>query len=699
MAYALPPAPRSAHSELGRFSDQGFVRWKGRDHGIPIQMRVYRRVTSPMRIALVAVMLFTISGASMVPAVNAAKPGKLDFSAATGGYTVAFNKSSGIITVTPSSGTGALAVTELSGDKRLNLLNSVSSVTHYGDTYVLSGTSSWAHFVIHLSLPEATPGELHLVLALTLRKDPPAVFTLPDVQLQHAPASSLKVWAPAPPVAGNSLFLSSAALGSSMLYLANLSALGPYFDATGSGGDQSNFTYPRAGTEGALVGAQGALFGYELPPVSLGNLPRGTMVTAIDSYLYLVPTVPGTEAAMSATYLKMLGTVYADLPSIVLPAANWQALAAKSAADLMDPANIDTLHGMRYLKSYVSDTRTAPELITQAGVLAGVLAYEARYHVRVPLDAMLEANLSSFYDPDYHTVRNGLVQGHDPTAREESWYYIQNLISLLQATKSGSVQAKKLLLDSVDAAITLAHANKYEFPQDFAFTDMNGAGSGTQPDVAGGYAWLMLGLYDLTGEPRYLDEAKASIAHVAGKGFSLTYETQMTAYTAAAAQRLYVLTHDRAYYNDALLALANLFHTTRLWDCTYGLCKKGAGYHTLFGVNILPWGDYIAMLEQYETWLGLRDYRMYAQGETPYILALVNGLLTATPSILQYSLPPALPAGAVPAHPGSYGFVSKNRLDWDIPVEDLREGEAQSGVIGQEIYGAGGTFMLAAYAP
>jgi hypothetical protein len=461
-----------------------------------------RKVNVPLRIALVAVLLLTLPGASLATAALAAKPGQLDFAATTGRYTVAFHKAGGTITIAPPSGSGSLAVTELSGDKGLDLLNSVNAVAHHGDTYVLSGTSAWAQFVVHLSLPAATPGELHLVLALTLRKDPPAVFTLPDVQLQHAPASSLTAWAPAPPVAGNSLFLSSAALRSSMLYLANLSTLGPYFDATGSGAGQSNFTYPRAGTEGALVGAQGASFGYELPPVSLGNLPRGKMVTAIDSYLYLMPTVPVAEAAMSATYLKMLGTVYAGLPRIVLPAAHWQSLAARSAADLMDPANIDTLHGKRYLKSYVSDTRTAPELITQAGVLAGVKAYEARYHVRVPLDAMLEANLSSFYDPDYHTVRNGLVNGHDPAAREESWYYIQNLISLLQATKSGSVVAKKLLLASVDTAITLAHTNKYEFPQDFAFKDMNGAGSGLQPDVAGGYAWLMLGLYDLTGKPR-----------------------------------------------------------------------------------------------------------------------------------------------------------------------------------------------------
>jgi hypothetical protein len=121
----------------------------------------------------------------------------------------------------------------------------------------------------------------------------------------------------------------------------------------------------------------------------------------------------------------------------------------------------------------------------------------------------------------------------------------------------------------------LAHINNYEFPQNFRYRDWNGGGTGLQPDVAGGYAWLMLGLYDLTHTEKYLDEAKASIAHVAGKGFDLAYETQMTAYSAAAAQRLYSMTKDVSYRGYATLALANLFHATRLWDCTYGLCRKG----------------------------------------------------------------------------------------------------------------------------
>jgi hypothetical protein len=172
----------------------------------------------------------------------------------------------------------------------------------------------------------------------------------------------------------------------------------------------------------------------------------------------------------------------------------------------------------------------------------------------------------------------------------------------------------------------------------------------------------------------------------------------MSAYTAAAAQRLYAMTGDAAYRGDAVLALANLFHAVRLWDCTYGACEKGAGYHTYMGLNPLPWSDYVAMLEQYEAWLGLESYLRYAQHDPAFVTRLVEVFVRYSPRTLQYSLPPLLPAGAASFIAGEYPFVSRNDLQWYVPLEDLREGEAASGAIGQELYGAGGPFMFAAYA-
>jgi hypothetical protein len=638
------------------------------------------------------------SGAHAQIAARKKNPG---FSAAVGAYKLSFRRSQGAITVAPTGHPATLQIRELGGSKKLDLLSSTDKISHSGSTWTLSGKGSWASFTLSVTASSGLPGAartgdmlLRLSLKVTPSKDAPG-SSGPDVTLTHAPAGSLKVYVDAPPIAGNNLLLSNAQLGSTILYYSNFTALGAYFDRTQSGVTQPVFPYPGAGAKGALVGAQRNTFGYVPPSVSVSMLPHHKTTTVISSYLYLVPSIPATEAEMSAAYLQMLDAVTSDIPKPAVPTADWKSLASKSAQDLADPANWVTVGGHQYLRSYVSDTRAAPELITQAGVLAGVEAYEARYGVTVPFASTLDQDLSTYYDPVYHTVMNGLP--HDPSARGESWYFVQNMISLLQMAQLGDTTAKQLLLDSTGTLISLAHINHYEFPQSFAYSDLNGGSSSLQADVAGGYAWLMLGLYDLTGDSQYLDEAKASIAHVGGKGFNLAYETQMSSYSAAAAERLYSMTHDSSYRGYALLALANVFHATRWWDCTYGACRKGSGYHTYMGLNPLTWSDYIAMLEQYEAWLGLQDYMKYAQNEPAFVTDLVKAFITYSPLTLQYALPPMLPSGAASAAAGEYSFVPHNNLSWYIPLEDLREGEATSGIIGQEIYGAGGPFMFAAH--
>jgi hypothetical protein len=617
-----------------------------------------------------------------------------------GAYTLAFTPKSGTIVVS-HRGSAALQIRELGGNARANLLRWTRKISRSKTSWTLSGTAPWASFRLELTASSPT-GEGRpagdALIGLTLKVTPTGDAPTdpgPDVALVHAPAG-LDEYAAAPPVAGNNLFLSNTQFGGTILYFANYTALGAYFDRTQSGVTQPNFPYLRAGTKGALVGVSGSSFGYVPPPDSLASLPRRKATVAVSSYLYLEPAIPSTESDVATAYLRALDTVDSAVGRPSLPAADWRTLAARSAADIADPSNWVTVGGHRYLRSYVSDTRAAPELLTQAGVLAGIRAYEARYGTSVPFAAPLDADLSTYYDPVYGTVMNSLP--HDPSARGESWYFVDNLISLLQLAQGGDGTAKALLLQSVDAVIELAHVNGYEFPQSFAYSDFNGAGSQVEHDVAGGYAWLMLGLYDLTGDTRYLDESEAAIAHVAGTGFDLSYETHMSAYTAAAAQRLYTMTGDAAYHGDAVLALANLFHAVRLWDCTYGTCRKGAGYHTYMGLSPLPWSDYVAMLEQYEAWLGLRSYMRYAANEPRSITNLVEAFIRDSPRTLRYSLPPSLPSGAASSAAGEYPFVPHNDLRRYIPLEDLREGEVASGAIGQELYGAGGPFMFAAYA-
>jgi hypothetical protein len=656
-------------------------------------------MSGPLNATIVAlVVLSAISGcAPLTSSSHGASATTTHFTATTGAYTVSFKPSSGAILIKPPGTSASIAIREIPGSKSLDLFRSVRTVSRSGNTYTLRGRSSWAAFSVLLQLAPNAPGLIHLELTMTPRKAPPAVGTFAsDVQINGAPKTVLTEYAPAPPVAGTSVMVSSTALDSTMLYFANLTSLGAYFNRSGTGVTQGVFSYPNAGAQGSLVGvAGGKSFGYPVSPDDLGTLPHGKPTKVLDSYLYVLHSVPRNEAAISGDYLKMLGTVYGAMPKPSIPRAGWKSIASKEAADLLNRANLVTVHGKQYLRSYVSDTRSAPELITQAGVLAGVKAYEKRFRVALPIGTILDKTLAGFYDPRYHSIVNSL--GHDPAARGESWYFVTNMISLLQLAQLGDETAKRLLLDSTPAVMALAHVNGYEFPQDFSYRTWNGKGTGVQADVAGGYAWLMLGLYDLTKDHRYLSEAEASIIHMHGKGFGLSYETHMTAYGAAAAQRLYVMTGDSHYRSDALLALANLFHNTRLWDCTYGFCRKGHGYHTYFGLNPLPWSDYTAMLEQYEAWLALQSYSRYATKDPRYLADLVQGFLDETPLTMQYALPTRLPPGVATTSPGEYAFVAHSNLTWDIPLEDLRTGEQNSGLIGQEIYGAGGPFMFAAY--
>ena len=169
---------------------------------------------------------------------------------------------------------------------------------------------------------------------------------------------------------------------------------------------QPNFPYLRAGTKGSLVGVSRGSFGYVPPPSSLGSLPHKKTTVVVSSYLYLEPTIPSAESDIATAYLRALDTVDSAVAQPSVPAADWQTLAARSAADIADPSNWVTVNGHQYLRSYVSDTRSAPELLTQAGVLAGIRAYEARYSTSVPFDATLDADL-------VHVLRPGIRHRHE----------------------------------------------------------------------------------------------------------------------------------------------------------------------------------------------------------------------------------------------------------------------------------------------
>ncbi len=82
----------------------------------------------------------------------------------------------------------------------------------------------------------------------------------------------------------------------------------------------------------------------------------------------------------------------------------------------------------------------------------------------------------------------------------------------------------------------------------------------------------------------------------------------------------------------------------------------------------------------------------------PTVEKLISEFVKHTLLTIPRSLPVFLPPESVTVHPAAYETVSENDLSLMIPLEDLRDGWDISGVIGQEVYGAGMAPAMAALA-
>jgi len=619
---------------------------------------------------------------------------------------------------------GALALYPLGA--RLNPLPALSDVTSETSddllTVTLSGDAGWAEVTLRLQVYPYQPGLLRTRLSATLHDPPPDSPTLEWTFVDPATGEETKagftVYADPAPMCAPVLYGHAQVLDSTLFYAIDRTALNPFMQAA---------RY----TPSATPARRGRSFGHTIDAANLRALPAGEPFVLYDSYLYLTPGEPEGEVEMFARYLRNLGDVYDLLHKPVnepvlsplslgpvlgpyrtkcqrtrgkvegtLP--DWRALAEKTIADLADERVWVDLEGKRYLRAYVGDTRQSAELISQLDVLEGIVRYEARYGGVTALDDDLWAALPDFFDPGYGMLVNSGPVALGRQTRGDTWYELGHAVKMAELGLMGHEQAAQLALDSAAAWMDFAHAVDYEFPQFYNFDTWRG--TGREPDCAGGYAYYMLLLHDLTGDRIYLDEARAAIEHLAGHGFHLAYETHITAQAVAACARLADLTGDVEYLQLSFAPLANLLHLTWLWECDYGsagLTTSGsaAGYRTFFGLSPMARSAVITPKEQYEAWLYLREYLTLAHGQIdPAIEGLVAGFLEHTLTTLPYTLPPLLPAGVATDSPTTYPSVTQNALELYIPLEDLRGGWSVAGVIGQEVYGAGLAPTLAAVA-
>jgi hypothetical protein len=277
----------------------------------------------------------------------------------------------------------------------------------------------------------------------------------------------------------------------------------------------------------------------------------------------------------------------------------------------------------------------------------------------------------------------------------DSWYLHHPLLNLSRLALKGDKRAERLFLDSIGFAVKVAHRFKYDWPVFYKMDTLEvikaetAEGEGGEQDVPGLYAHVMLRAYELTGDKKYLIEAERAAKKLEGVGMKIMYQANNTAFAAGALLRLHKITGKELYLILSYRCLASIFQNVQLWDCGYGFGKHVPTFFALFPLADAP---YTAAYEEQEVFCAMHDYLKHAEGVEimPSVRLLCTEFIRYLVERAPYYYPPMLPEEMISEE------VKTGEIDpklW-IALEDIQDGNAQSGSVGQEVYGAGNAFGI-----
>lgn len=509
----------------------------------------------------------------------------------------------------------------------------------------------------------------------------------------------------APMCTGLLYFSELSSFKSTVLYIQDFGELNSYFEVTKTCPRGRDFKAPLGTLESGIVGFDGEAFGLKLPrPRRDESLEKHSEVTLSDGYLVFAGRLFEDELALMDNFIRSLAVVYRNIRKPPTRLHDWSEVAERTLLDLHDKRNWVTVNGLRFLKAYVNDERRTPELISQNDVLRAVRRYTLVHghdQLSEALDRTLTDTLEYFYDESVGSVLN---QPYSVRRLSDSWYYVTGLLDLFELAELGNAKAGSVFIRSLEKLLGIAQKLDYKFPIFFDPLDVENSARPSDEifppmeyDVAGAYALLMVRLFRKTGDKVYLREASKAIEKILGNGFTLLYETHVTAMTVAACAELYETTGDGSYVQLSTLPLANILRNSWLWRCEYGYAKE---YATFFGLVPMTYACVITPKEQYESWIHLRkftsDVYECLNDETKLLLAEFHRYTLST---MWSSLAPLRRPESVAEKPIYQPTVRANSKELFIPLEDIRDGWEESGLIGQEVYGAGMALTFATELP
>jgi hypothetical protein len=477
----------------------------------------------------------------------------------------------------------------------------------------------------------------------------------------------------------------------SLFYFQNFTSLGEYFRVTKHGPADS-------------VGGSWSELGYAPPTGDGCVLPKAREFVISDAYLSFSSQHPTSEEAIAQLYLDMLAEIYLLLDRPATEYHNWPNRAARTLRDLsLSPDCSYVRQGSRFLTPYVGDSTKPPESMVQFTVAVNASEYDSWRGGRSHLTDSLRAGIEHFFDPELQTLVRWLPgEAFEPSQAEEnmsheamdSWYYYHSLFNTFRFAQEGNEKARELFKTSLPFAIRVARRFNYRWPIFFNLKTLDiiraeaAPGEGGESDVAGLYALVMLHAHEMFGDIEFLQEAEVAVAHLHGLGFRLAYQLNTTGFAAEAALRLWKMTRKKRHLGLAELCLANLFDNMWLWQCDYG---RGDYYRPFFGLFPLRDAPYLAAYEELEAHAKFHEFLALGGDDVrPSLRLLIAEFQKYSLDRCWFFYPDAVPTDTL-EDKARNGRIERSL---SVPIEDMQDGYAPSGQVGQEVYGAGLSFVM-----
>lgn len=453
-------------------------------------------------------------------------------------------------------------------------------------------------------------------------------------------------------------------------------------------------------------------FGYERP---FGfRVPKGAEFTAADTYLYLKPDPQPDNISVCKSFMETLASIYKHIKKPAIMQTDWSGeVVPRMMKDLMREPNISWLNDKQlFPRTYVNYEHKDYQLWTLAQLLHPLIEYVRMYpyhQAAVDYKRKLEESLPLFYDKDFRGFNNNL-----PPLNQKSYFHsVYTFIPVMMIADIallGNKDAKEMIAGYRPRLLDMGRKTGYVFA-DMWLEDYSKQNGYYQFDETGAYIYLMMSLFELSGgeDIEALDSAKAAVEKLTDRCMDLGWQVNITATGAVGCEKLYKATGDLRYRDIAYIPLANTLRQAWLWECDYGVGEKTTTFWAFCGT---PAATSSAEFETHRTRLHLKQYQELAKLHLgPEINAMLTDSWRIGPMQSRFTLPPFLKASGAAKYIATQGNNETDcgeiRYDQMIPLEDVRVGwctdlewwdnNAKLGVVGQEIYGAGGMIWYAVW--